>query len=737
MKKYEALKTCGSILALAVSSSLQAQTAPQTPPSTPPAGSTSQQTAPANRPSDELVVTGTRSEVISTPDRLSFSVANDLQVQTGTLADALRAVPGVEVDVQGNVSLRGDPGVTILVDGRPSAMLQGDNRSQVILSMPAGQIERVELITNPGADMSPEGSGGVINLVSRRARPNTRSGSVRANIGGEGRAMLSLNGTISKPGLTVTGDLGYRRFNGGAEAEVERERRDPATGLFVSSRQASELENENAFRNARIGVDYDLDEKNRLSTEFNYREGEANVERFDLFTSETPAASFSRSSEIDLWQRGFGGRLSWRRNMGTGHELVVDLEAEDLAMSRAVDAVTTFSDRLNFERVRNEIDRNDYTFKADYKRPTGEDQSINVGYQADIRSSAFYFTGDFGPALDALLPVPALTNAFDYEEAIHAIYGSYRFKVGRLDTQAGLRIEQVDTRLDQITDAQRFDRDYLRAYPTLHLNYELSPQQALRASYSRRIQRPSPQDLNPYTVYIDALNLRRGNPFLLPEVTDSFELGFQHRKQGNFYSATAFYRRSTGGVTDIISDFGDGFFLTTRSNLATATRVGVDLIASGKFSETLSYNASATLMWHEIDPRIGGISDPRSLTTGSARANLSWQPTPKDFFQLNGSWNGRQLLPQGYRESGPVLNLGYRRKVNDRLSLLFTAQDILNSARQEVVFETPNLRERIEQRGVGRFVFFGLSYNFGGTTGRQRQDPGFEFQPQGGGDTPQ
>ena len=276
MKKYGELKVCTSVLALLAPNSLLAQMAPQQAPA--PAGARpSQATPPASRPSEELVVTGTRSEVIATPDRVSFSVTNDLQVQTGTLADALRAVPGVEVDVQGNVSLRGDPGVTILVDGRPSAMLRGDNRSQVILSMPASQIERVELITNPGADMSPEGSGGVINLVSRRARPNTQSGSVRANIGGEGRAMLSLNGTISKPGLTLTGDLGYRRFSGGAETLLERSRRDPATGLFIDSRQESEQENDNAFRNARLGVDYDLDEKNRLSTELNYREGEADV----------------------------------------------------------------------------------------------------------------------------------------------------------------------------------------------------------------------------------------------------------------------------------------------------------------------------------------------------------------------------------------------------------------------------------------------------------------------------
>ena len=167
---------------------------------------------PAGEKGQEVVVTGTRAEVVGSPDRTSFNVANDLQVQNGTLADALRAVPGVEVDLQGNVSLRGDPGVTILVDGRPSAMLKGDNRGDVILSMPAGRIERVEVMTNPSAANSPEGSAGIINLVTRQARKDMTTGTVRATAGLGGRGAIGFSGTHNSKGLTLTGELGYRRF---------------------------------------------------------------------------------------------------------------------------------------------------------------------------------------------------------------------------------------------------------------------------------------------------------------------------------------------------------------------------------------------------------------------------------------------------------------------------------------------------------------------------------------------
>ena len=750
MSKHKKHMKGGSMLAVAAClmapAAAQAQTPPapapqgQAPQAQPPAGERAR--APGQAPAGQnLTVTGTRSNVVVTPDRMSFNVANDLQVQTGTVADALRAVPGVEVDVQGNVSLRGDPGVRIMIDGRPSAMLNGDNRGDVINSMPATQIERVEVITNPGAELSPEGSAGVINLVTRQGQPrrNTRTATARVNVGGTDRYAVNLNGSISQPGLTATGDVGYRRFSFDTGGFQERERLNPATGLFVSSRQDSETEASNGFGNARFGLDYDVAPQNRLSLETRFGQGTGDIDRVDVFVSDIAAQNFERTSEMDMSQRMLGGRLSWRRTMeGTGHEFTADFDAQDLRLRRAIDAVTAFAaGNQNFEQIRNAIDRNDYMLRLDYKRPTGEDQSLNIGYQADSRAVAMDFSGAFGPTLAALTPSPNLTNAFEYDEMVHAWYGTYRFKLGDLDIQSGLRLEQVETELNQITDGTRFNRDYFRAYPTLHLSHALNDETTLRGSYSRRIQRPNPIDLNPYTFYIDALNLRRGNPNLLPEITDSFEVGVQHRKAGNFYSLTGFYRRSSDGITDVISDLGNGAFLTTRANLATAQRIGAEFILNGRFSPELSYNASATVQWHEIDPRIGGISDPDSIVTGNVRANLSWQMTPRDFFQLNGNWAGRQLLPQGYRDSGPMLNFGYRRKVNDRLSLMLTVQDVLATGRQEIVFETPFLRDRIVQRGPGRIAFLGIVYNLTQPTGRQRQqEPAFDFQQPSTGDTP-
>jgi len=518
-----------------------------------------------------------------------------------------------------------------------------------------------------------------------------------------------------------------------------RSRLNPATGTFLNSELDSDLDTTNSFRNGRVGAEYDLDKTNRLSTELSYARGGNEVDRFDEFVSQNAALSYERESDIALSFRSLNGRASWRRTLpGKDHELVADLTHQRGRFQREVDGETAFAAALQpaLESISNRIKRQESGVKLDYKKPMGEDRSLNVGYQGTFNGNDFDSFGARGSALNALLPVANLTNLFEYDQTIHAVFGTYRFLLGKLNTQAGLRLEQVDNKIDQITDGQSFDNDYFRAYPTMNFGYELSKNEQLRGSYSRRVQRPSPQDLNPYTIYIDPQNLRRGNPFLEPEVTDSFELGWNHRKAGTFYSLTGFYRRARDGVTDILSDVGSGVFLTSRANLATAQRVGVEGIANGRLSKTLTYSASGTLLWNEIDPRVNGISSSRSGVTGTLRANMDWQPSPKDFFQLNAFYGGKQLLPQGYRLSSGVLNLGYRRKVNDRLNLLLTAQNVLDSARQVTLFETPTLRDRFRQTGQGRMLLFGLSYNLGDQGQRKRPEPNFEFQ-QGGVETPQ
>ena len=318
-----------SILSLTAAALAPAPAAAQTAPAaSPPA-------PPAER-GQTLTVTGTRPQVIDAPDRLSFNVANDLGAQTGSLADALRNVPGVEVDLEGKVSLRGDPGVTILVDGRPSGQLRGEGRGDALLSMPANSIERVEVITNPSAAMSPEGSGGVINLITRKQRQAGTTGTVRANAGLEGRGSVSLSVARSRPGLTISGEAAYRRFTNEIIVTQDRER-FLAGGGVLASRQEQFHDNVAQGANARFGVEYDLDKTNRVTGEISYRRNQLNSDRDERFIGNAAEAGFTRFNEQEMQQRILGLRSSWRKTLpGKDHASTRSLARAIGVFSQAV-----------------------------------------------------------------------------------------------------------------------------------------------------------------------------------------------------------------------------------------------------------------------------------------------------------------------------------------------------------------------------------------------------------------
>ena len=326
--------------------------------------------------------------------------------------------------------------------------------------------------------------------------------------------------------------------------------------------------------------------------------------------------------------------------------------------------------------------------------------------------------------MDGLVVEPALTNRFLYDQDVYAGYVTYERPFGDFTVLGGLRAEQVEIRTNQVTSVQKDDNSYFRLYPSLHLGYTVSQTQTLTANYSKRVQRPQPQDLNPYPIYIDPKTFAAGNPDLKPQVTDSYELGWQHRKGPQSYLATAYYRESRDGVTNVTRDLGDGTFLNTRENLAKSRNGGLELVANGKLTPKLSYNVSGNAYWNEIQSSIPGVVGTRDMTTLSGRASLSWQAAPKDFFQLNGFTSGKRLTPQGYREPVSLLNLGYRRKVNDKLNFVVTANDVLDSFKDAGVIDTPTLKQRVERTANVRAVFVGFTFSFGGGKARPEQ---FDF----------
>ena len=370
------------------------------------------------------------------------------------------------------------------------------------------------------------------------------------------------------------------------------------------------------------------------------------------------------------------------------------------------------------------IDQTRANLKVDYVKPLPGDVKLKAGVDLEVGENDYDNRRAVGPAPGALVVDTARTNRFLYDQDVFAAYVTYERPFGDFTVQGGLRAEQVNIDTHQLTSNQKNSNDDFKVYPSLFLSYTLNENNTLNANYSRRIQRPQAQDLNPYPVYQDPYNYRAGNPDLKPQQTDAFELGWQYRKGQTSYLATLYHRRNTQSVTDVVTDLGGGVLLTTKQNLGKNNSTGLELAANGRLTPTLTYSVSSNLFRNEIAAANLGFAGTREDTMVSGRANLNWQVTPKDFLQVNAISSGRRLTPQGYREPFRMLNLGYRRKINDKLSFVVTGQDVLNTIEDTVIIDTPTLRDTTSRQPRVRAVFVGFTWLFGG--GKQRE-PGFDF----------
>ncbi|RYG16727.1 MAG: TonB-dependent receptor, partial [Caulobacteraceae bacterium] len=607
-----------------------------------------------------------------------------------------------------------------------------------VLQLPADQYARIEVMTNPSAAYSPEGSGGVINLITKptAVKPGTtQSGSVRFNVGAEGRWNAGANMAWQRDRLSLSGDVGVRHDVGEQNLFRTRETLDEDTGDFLPSRQTQLNSGDYDSGNARFTAEYRLTDKTQLTGELRASLFQLDANGVEIFEAE------DASGQIVSAYRGEGGADIEGQNVGAtarvlhqfddqGHEWSNEVRYDTGHFDLASGGTQTYvvpAGAPEYQALDNSSETETWGFTSAYVRPLPNDGKLRLGYELKIdspRSDSSYATG---PAADDLTPVPGRTNAFEGEQTVHALYGTYERKLGdKWGVQLGLRAEQADIEVNAITSGDRASQDYFRLYPTLHAQYQVAENDSLNFSYSRRIQRPDLTQLNPAVSYQDPLNLTSGNPDLEPQTTDAFEAAWQHRQGQTFYQATLYYRDTKKAFTDTVTVLDNGVFLTRPENLGASTNIGLELVASGRFTSTLRYNASANIFQQDIDAAgIAGGED-RSATAYSARASLNWQPTDKDFLQVSGFFIGDTLMAQGERQGGGMINLGYRRKLTDQWALQATVRDLLDDFGFTTVYQTPTFIDRSERMFGGRMGFIGLTYTFG-ATGQRRQPEQFDF----------
>jgi outer membrane receptor protein involved in Fe transport len=716
-----------------------AQSTPQptTPPSSP---STSKPAAPAKpAPKAEpatveaVTVTGATSGTRTSIDRRSYDLTQDLVGSGGSVADALRNVPTLSVDLQGNVSIRGDANVKVLVDGKPSTLFSGGSIGQVLDSLPADQFERVEVITNPTAALSPDGSAGVINLISKKARKPGVSGSARVSADALGRFNTGFTLNRKAERLTVSVNASVRHQTRGTRSSDERETfaASGATTSFSQGRTRSEGGSDSAF--GRLGFDYDVDRRLRLSGSLRFGRFSNEQESFSERIRTNPAGVTDSSIErrgLSDWSRSdVGAELTLRRTYeGENHDLVVSLSRNRTGGERGSHATTVNlipPGPDTYDRGDSSDEERLTELKADYQKPLTGGGRLKLGYAGVFEDEA-YATRGFVAAPSPATPFnPLQNNRFEFRRGVQAVYGTLERPIGKVTLLGGLRWETTAIEIDQRTQGVFIEREESRLFPSAHVAWTPSDDHQLVASYGQRVQRPGAQELDPFVTIAGPFDRYAGNPNLLPQLTYVYELRWDYRPGQGTYSVNLFYKDRTGGVAQVATDLGGGVVLTTNANLATSRDTGFDLQASGKLFRVLSYNLGGTVARVEIDPTpLSGVSRTRAGTTVQGNANLNWQVTPNDLLQLNGWAGGSRISAQGESAGFAVLNLGYRHKFSDKLSVVVTAQDVLGSSGGEFRIDTVRLSQHSRFRSDNRSLFVGLVYSFG--KGPKRE-PGFDY----------
>lgn len=682
---------------------------------------------------DTIVVSGQKLSVETRIDRKLYSVPSDVQSTFGTLSDVLSVIPSVEVDADGVVSLRGDTKVLILIDGKPSAQFSGSKAGDALQSIPAKDIERIEVLTTPPPQFKADGAAGVINIILRKKRSAGLTGSLQGSLGSGGRSVLGAEGSYNSGPLTTSITAGYRQDHRDRHVQSDVLARDPATGLLTDSKNLINEKIRREVPTVALTAEYALNNRQSISGSASWadRGGLRTYTQLDgsstsgVITSSTRRLSSGHDPEIDLDQKlGFTQQLerpgevlelSLHRSTSLQHEHY------DYTNDSFIPPLPTFYNNLSFREAHGTTE-----FGADYTLPLSKARSLKLGYDFEQDDYKFGNVGNnVDPVTGAQVIDPNLTNDFKVRQQINAAYATYQASIGHWNALGGFRAELTRRDAEQLTnDISNTDR-YFEIYPSLHVDYSLSDESTLSFGASRRVTRPEFQYLNPYIDHEYTPNLNTGNPNLRPEFTQSYEAGYGFQGRRQTYALTGYYRHNQNSVTDVTGYLDNGLTLTMKTNLPKDDSAGLEFTADGHILPKLSYSISGDLFHRQIDATALGFSGLQSTTGLNAKVKLDYRPTPDDSAQITATRSDKRLTPQGYVSAINIVNLGYRRQLRADLTGVMTVSDLFDGQRYRRFATTPTFTEEYQRTVRGRVLYVGLVYSFGST--KKNNQPKFEY----------
>lgn len=662
---------------------------------------------------DEVVVKGEVSKTVFKLDKRIFNVGSDISSTGVSALEVLNNVPSVNVNIEGEVTLRGSSGVQILINGKPSVL--ADQSGNALGTITADMIESIEVITNPSAKYEASGTTGILNIILKKEEKKGWNGSISANTGVPDNHSVggSINRRTEKFNLFSQFGAGYRSL----PRDTEADNRNLVSNETIYS-YGEDYRNETFF-NITLGTDYHLNEYNVLTLSGNFAyeiEDQPSQTNYRHFNGDDLISRWVRNETTDATNPKWQYEFNWKKTFENNEDHTFQLSA--LGSFFGKDQSSKFTDTTlegdnvdSNQRTTTNFQQADYTFKADYVNPISKVFTIETGAQYVINDVGNDFEV-FDFVNDAYVTNEDLTNNFEWNQNVLGVYATGAYENDTWGVKVGLRVENTDlnTLLTNTNDSN--SKNFTNLFPTFHSSYKFSENFSLQGGYSKRIFRPRLWDLNPFFNIRNNFNIYAGNPDLQPEFTDSYELTSIY-KIGKASLSSSLYYRYTTDVVERVSTFEDNVTFTTPQNIGTNATVGFE--TNGKYSPAKWLTLTGDFNFNYFE-RKGAFEDQVFDFTGNQWSSRLGTKIglPADFdLELTGNYQSGYQTVQGEQSGFAFMDLGLRKKIfKGKIVANLGVRDVFASRIQErYVYQTSFESYNYSLRG--RFVTFGVSYGFG------------------------
>ncbi len=668
---------------------------------------------------EEVKVIANRELLSASFDKKIYAISDDISSRGGSVNDALKNVPSVDVDQDGKISLRGDGNVTILIDGRPST-ISGSAGKSMLDALPSSMVERIEIVTTPSSKYDPDGTSGIINIVLKKNKLRGINGNVTTNMATNDIYNASTSLSLRNAKWNVYGTYAFRHYEGERNNFSDLSR--TVKGTFFGLNQSRLGTDFNEGHTVKFGTDFNFKDRNTLGFSYTGTKGERN-RKGNLINNQLT----STNELIRQWERS-----SYDPSNQFNNEINLNYKNEfkeergfitfDVTYSAGEDTTggkyreTTNIPSLFLNQQLSSLEKNDVTTgMIDFVRVFPKNIRIETGIKTIIRNQNIESHSETMRPTESLFKKDSLSNfTYNYKENINSFYGNFAQQLGKFKYQVGSRIENSSQIPNLVSENKTYSRTYFNLFPSAFLTYSFTKENEITMSYSKRINRPSSETLNPFTSYSDPYNLRRGNPEVSPEFIDSYELGYVLSKKKISMSMNVYYRATNNVLQRFRSYDSLGYSAVTYTNIDRSESVGAEWVVTYRpiplFRNVLSFNANH-INYFDANTTLQ-MNNGVFWSMKYIGAFEFWKRTAS--IQINAKYNAPIVTVQGTVQPRPSIDFSTEKQFKEGKWVVgLRLSDVFNTQEFRIHVDQPTVQQTSVFKQTKRRVYVNLSYKFG------------------------